>query len=345
MYNHFWEKKTILSYFLAILVFTIHISSLYNYTQFSDTRDFIKPLEWFVACVSRVAVPTFFILSGALFFRDYDNSVYVKKLKSRAKTLLIPYLLWNTIWMLFGVVTTLFFSDYFIGRPQSDLSPSGIFLSIVFHSDNLPFWFILNLIMFVILSPVIYELVRRRFVGIVSIISCLILCYFYGDKLKWLMLDTESIVYYMVGSYIGIHHFEWFSTASNKKIFLGSLGILACIILRTFVDVTRTNLIVWTILLSVYGICMLFAFDGVTRLFKKPLKEYLSHSFWVYALHLNASAIIAKVLFLILPKSIHFAWVNLFLTLFLTLFVIECIAQLLQRFCPPVYRLLSGGRG
>lgn len=66
----FWNKKAVLAYILAVLVFTIHISTLDNYVNYVN-YDIKYPLTWFVKVFSRVAVPTFFILSGALFFRNY----------------------------------------------------------------------------------------------------------------------------------------------------------------------------------------------------------------------------------------------------------------------------------
>ncbi len=47
--------------------------------------------------IARVAVPTFFLMSGYFFFRDFSWSAqaYKSKLLSRGRTLLIPYLIWN----------------------------------------------------------------------------------------------------------------------------------------------------------------------------------------------------------------------------------------------------------
>ena len=48
----------------------------------------------------RSAVPVFFIISGYLFFQnitEFKKEAYSSKVKSRIRTLLIPYLLWNFI--------------------------------------------------------------------------------------------------------------------------------------------------------------------------------------------------------------------------------------------------------
>ena len=50
--------------------------------------------------ICRSAVPVFFIISGYLFFQnitEFKKEAYSSKVKSRIRTLFIPYLLWNLI--------------------------------------------------------------------------------------------------------------------------------------------------------------------------------------------------------------------------------------------------------
>lgn len=56
---------------------------------------------------SHVCVPLFFIISGYLFFKNmWSGSVYLTKIKRRARTLLVPFLIWNTIAVLLSVFTS-----------------------------------------------------------------------------------------------------------------------------------------------------------------------------------------------------------------------------------------------
>ena len=49
--------------------------------------------------LATTGVPLFLVISGYLFFyrKDFSGDVYKQKLKSRAKTLLVPFILWNVI--------------------------------------------------------------------------------------------------------------------------------------------------------------------------------------------------------------------------------------------------------
>lgn len=335
----FWDKKTLLSYVLAVLVFMIHISSLYNYTEHIGNDKFLQPFEWFVMAISRCAVPTFFILSGAVFFRDYKNTFFFSKLKSRVRTLLIPYLSWNTIWMLFGVVTTLYLSQFFLAREPSDLSPTGILLSILHYTDNGPFWFIFNLIIFVIASPFIQALLINRIIGLFALGGILFASDLgYGLPVE-VFFEPESIVYYMVGAYIGIHAFEWFSTKRTSKSVTSIICILACIILRTYCKEAIDYMWLRTIVLTIYGVSLCFVFDLIPI---KKLPTFTTHSFWIYAMHINVSAVVTKILFLAMPKTELFAWINFTITIAVTLLLIEITAVTLQLYFKPIYRILSG---
>lgn len=53
--------------------------------------------------ISRAAVPIFFLISGYYFFYNTDSfnyKIYIKKLRKRVNTILIPYLIWNGIFIL-----------------------------------------------------------------------------------------------------------------------------------------------------------------------------------------------------------------------------------------------------
>ena len=148
----FWKKKTIISYFLSIVVFLIHISSFAQYPNTGSTSSLINESLsfFFTVSITRFAVPMFFILSGIAFYRDYSNSKYLSKLKSRIFTLLIPYLVWNTLCMIFEIVCSYsFISEYYVGRVKFELTFSNI-LAGIFLCKCTPFWFIFNLMVFIL---------------------------------------------------------------------------------------------------------------------------------------------------------------------------------------------------
>lgn len=56
------------------------------------------------APIVQLAVPTFFFMSGYLFFigkEEYNFNIYISKLKKKITTLVIPYIIWNLIAIFF----------------------------------------------------------------------------------------------------------------------------------------------------------------------------------------------------------------------------------------------------
>ena len=79
----FWKKKELVSFILSILVFFIHI---FSFVRYRDTGSIISAVNeraafFFKESITRFAVPMFFILSGISFFKGYDNSKYINKIK------------------------------------------------------------------------------------------------------------------------------------------------------------------------------------------------------------------------------------------------------------------------
>jgi fucose 4-O-acetylase-like acetyltransferase len=128
--------------------------------------------ELFSQVLGKVPVRLFFFISGFLFFlnADFDKQCYTRKLKNRLKTLLIPYLFWN--------ISTLIFYFIISNIPLFNAFLNGDFeFSLRYILESLwgkydettgmtypisgPFWFIRDLMVVVILTPLIFLYVKK----------------------------------------------------------------------------------------------------------------------------------------------------------------------------------------
>ena len=100
------EAIDLLRFPLAIMVLFIHMNpSVINlldadFSLFSGYGIYNVIGILLSHVLTHIAVPTFFFISGFLFFvnfMEWSWDGYKKKMKSRVKTLLIPYMLWNAI--------------------------------------------------------------------------------------------------------------------------------------------------------------------------------------------------------------------------------------------------------
>lgn len=346
--NIFWKKKEFISFVLSLLVFCIHMSSIAQYPNTGDIISIVneKFAFFFKESITRFAVPMFFMLSGMVFFKDYDNNKYINKIKSRLFTIVIPYLLWNTIWMIYDIICSYAYPfKNFVGREPFALDFINILKGVFFYECNAPFWYIFDLIIFSLAAPLINFIIRNKYIGIASVVVLTILATFGIGIPESVFFTQTSIIYYLIGAIIGKHFFDFASRKSKKSVARFSLVFLIAYIILKNIFATRTYPLE-TLLKVVFYTLSAFALWNLTDMFihkVKPKKIYC-RSFAIYATHINISAVISKLLFLCLPKNNWMAIPNFIITFILTLILINLICIFLEKFMPRVYSILMGSR-
>ena len=292
-------------------------------------------------------MPTFFILSGATFFRNYTNSSYLSKLKARFHTLVLPYLIWNTVWMLFDMVCSYtFLSRFFIGRPLFELSLVNILQGIFLWKCNLPFWFILNLIIFIVFSPFIHFLISKKALAFVSL-GCLMVLRLFGFHLPTsTFFAPNALIYYFIGAIIGKYYWEKLTQKASRRAQWISLSFLGAYILaKTICKPDVHSFITPLFEVIIFCLCALSLWNAadliIDRITPKP---FLSRSFANYAMHTNISAVITKLFALACNKKEIFAIPNMLFTFVTTLLLINLFCTVTERFFPKFYSLIMGKR-
>lgn len=116
--KHLSNTISCLHYLLIILVVIIH-SRFYNSEMVCEDFHASFPVASSTSTIlssviAQSAVPAFFLISGFLFFgmqNTFTKEDYLKKIKKRISSLVIPYVLWNCIYILYLVVAV----DDFLG--------------------------------------------------------------------------------------------------------------------------------------------------------------------------------------------------------------------------------------
>ena len=174
------QSSTLNAVKMIMITFVIFI-------HMNPTKERYGEIAMYWHSIAVVAVPVFFIISGYFFFynvKEFNNDVYVEKLKKRVLTLLIPYLLWNLL-PVFMIVGGNLFSVFFKGKSFDalysffyDLWNEGIWhiwwdkTSGTMPFDS-PLWYVRDLMIVVCLSPVIYWFIKRTGVLFPVVIGCL----------------------------------------------------------------------------------------------------------------------------------------------------------------------------
>jgi len=152
------EIITLLKVFAIIGVVLIH-------TPKPTSVDYIKSL---MDNITISCVPIFFLLSGFFLFRKEierpSNAIF--EIKKRIKTLFTPFVFWNALILILALIVLHFAPSLSKGGPYTinDVSFNTINKAL-WGIDRYPihyqFWFIRNLMIFVLISPIFKILLKK----------------------------------------------------------------------------------------------------------------------------------------------------------------------------------------
>lgn len=191
-----------------------------------NTYEFLKLLV--SQTLVKVAVPVFFIMSGYLFFANVDKwdiTTYKKKILRRIKTLLIPYLIWN---LLMAVKLKTFSMSIF----WAYWDPTGKQIDWFGHEQlmtapaNMPLWFLRDLMVVSLLTPIIYILVRRLGYWLMAALTVLYLsgvCAFIPG------LSAYAVFFFTFGAFLSIRKMDLITSFKRVEIPAYLLSVLFAI--------------------------------------------------------------------------------------------------------------------
>jgi len=300
--------------------------------------------------VARIAVPLFFLMSGYLFFAGFEWSKesYVLKLKSRIKTLLIPFLFWNvttlTVIALAQAIpaTKIFFSG---NNPLiTTFSIFDYFNSIIGFTRSpiaYQFWFIRDLIILVLFAPVINFVVRfvpLPFLGLVL---------FYWLIGGWPVSapSSEALLFFSVGAYLGSTKKSLFYFDNFGLIIVGSYLAIVIIDTITINQLFNPYLHKIGIVLGVSSALFLTKHVAQNEKLKSLIIRLSGVSFFVYAVHEPLLTILKKISYkMLLPESSFTVLFLYFLIPTITITFAVVAYRGLARVAPKFVSIVTGGR-
>lgn len=167
---------------------------------------YFKIVYPFYNWLGETGVPGFFFISGYLFF--LSKKTYPQKLKTRLHTLLIPYLIWNTLLLaLYVVAHAIGYPQDINGRSLADYTfidylrlfwDRGSFDNGNFVPLLCPLWYIRNLLIISAVSPLLYYIIRYAREAFLLIV-----------EVWWMMtyhnaFIPQTILFFCLGAYFSI---------------------------------------------------------------------------------------------------------------------------------------------
>ncbi|MBR4172429.1 MAG: acyltransferase [Kiritimatiellae bacterium] len=361
-------KLTVVSFISACFVVILHA---YEKSLAVGTG----PTAWIVTFVGwtlpTFAVPIFFVISGFLLGVKSGNGTkdgwYAQALRKRVRTLLVPYLIWCTIYALTVVPFTMF-GNHLAGRSlvhnthlhEPVLSWWNLFC--IYGADMSGFpangvlWYVRNLLILVLIAPPLIKFLANKWLGflLLLIFGATFFLHDWMPRSYWQFFETgfslRGFFYFLLGLFLAAHPID---NAIPRQ--LRSLVPFAWLVVGLFFtylrlysggdSLTAQRLLAKTAnLLGVGAIWILYDLIPSAR---RLAKFSVTHdSFFLYAAHLG---IIFTVLCAksqdILSSRLHIPSLGIFIIRFAVPILLSLtIAELLKRYCPRVYALLTGGR-
>lgn len=206
------------------------------------------------------------------------------------------------------------------------------------------FWFIRDLVILTIISPVIQFFMKKFPRGFFALVSILFIA-----PVNVYFVQTQALFFYTAGLYWGKFDFPLFEKID--KISWGEAVVLFLVSFFsawTFSDGNGKTAMYWCAVLSS---CILFLkLSAVIEKSKKAygILSYLSaFSFWLYAIHTPVlNELLKRVWLKFLPmKNPFFCLAEYFGVTVLTIAIGLALGIALKKIFPKVFALLTGGRG
>ena len=299
---------------------------------------------------ARPAVALFFLLSGFLFFRNYTLGKTLSKFRSRFRSLFIPYVLWGALSILFIVFlqSTGGFSSLYTGV-VSEKSFGTYIQMIIHHGVAYQLWFLWDLMLYTLLAPIFY--IVLRYSNVLFLIPLYILWMLQIPLPSVFSFLYRGGLFYLLGAYIAMYG-VYIPKEKVKPIALVS-------IIFWMVMLAIKTSIAFGIFPSMYlklsqidnmaiimGISALwFGYDKiVSSKIMNVLFAATPFTFFLYASHEPLLEVLKQAGVLFTGRSD----VSLLFLYGASIIVVVSVTigcgTLLKRFVPKFYRLLTGGR-
>lgn len=239
----------------------------------------------------RAAVPTLSVVSGFLFFLNFEAKGYVKSIQSKLISLALPLLLWNipfwiSVWWIQSYLS-LGHSFRIALVPFEAVEHLNAVIGITSSPINFPLGFLRDLFVCCLISPILYALLKKA--PLIGFVALAVIVYNHWHQ-PW--ISRESI---LLGFYLGgllFYHAKNLDWVDNFKWLWLSLFSMASLwvsfeAMRHVYEPEYTGLGQWINVLRLLGLPAFWALSGLLLKERvgRVLRNMSHYSFFIFCAH------------------------------------------------------------
>lgn len=336
----FRNKITWFVFCFSVLVIWSHSYNVDLYASLVKEALWLEKTEWFLGgMIAQIAVPGFFMISGYLFYRNFEWGSLHGKCKSRIRSLLIPYIIWNILYYIgYLVASRIPMLGELIGKGRLIFTFDGLADAILNHSCHPVFWYLKQLIILVMMTPLIYLFSRKWCIAVPGLV---VLWQMINIQMKSPFINLDALFYYLIASTAARNNkvqleYQWTKKRAFQGIALFLLGTLMYIIY--FLDDQVGYLVLSRCMIPI-ALWYIIAEDQLP-----VAKSWMNINFFLYAIHFSFVRLINKLIAYLHPTAIITPLLIYISMPVIVVIVTYWTAQILRLICPKGWGILTGYR-
>ncbi len=336
MSKDFSYKLSNVNFLLVIFVVIIH-SSCKRFINFSTNQLALVSYN-FINTFLQVAVPLFFLISAYLLYRDLNKNNLKEKLSRRFKSLVLPYIIWNILFLIYYFIMNKIMISLGMESLNFDFSFNNIIPDLLWNGYFHTSWYIRNLIIYTMFSPFLMHILKSKklsiFLNIILIIIQLVLKCGYSNPLYFFPI-------YFFGAILAYHNKENIENIRCKK---RDILLAIPLLIVTFICSFYENNLAVMFFYRLFGsISFYIILSSINLIYKKPPK-IAKISFLLMIIHVAIVQILTQLLIILFDITLLKSLIYPIITTSLTIEITKLIYIFLNRKLKNVLSILIGNR-
>lgn len=292
--------------------------------------------------LNHICVPLFFSISGYLFFLKQPErnrtKWFVNKWSSRLKSLLIPYVIANLVVVIGEVIICVKHGDDI----NATYILSGFWAREHGFPANLPTWFLRDLMLAVLLSPVFFIGIKKLSWLLPLVLGLMWIIDFPSSTPP--LLNTRAYFFFSLGALFSIREIDIIEVMRKGISFFGGGLLLYVVALVVYISTEMEYVLNLSVLIGFPFVLSIV--KAASERMEKPVSgKMVVMTFFVFLYHYYLAVFIWRVYCLALGTSevaVFFAYI---LGAATTIFSLYIVYALMSKLTPKVLSMMVGGRG